>query len=167
LNVSEIVPAADLIALLVNPANFASEAEAEEPAAAARALGVRLLVINATNPAEIEGAFSKLVGAGAGALLVSVDPLFFTLRHEIIALAARYVVPASYLDREAVASGGLMKVFIPPAPRRGHLCLDGTPILIEGGSEPVALYFRAKCACQCSSTTWRVWRLSLVQVQPR
>jgi putative ABC transport system substrate-binding protein len=102
----EIVPNADPIALLVNPANFA--AEVEESMAAARAVGVRLLVLNATRAAEIEDAFGALAGAQAGALLVSVDPLFFTLRREIIALAARHRIPVSYLDREAVVDGGLM-----------------------------------------------------------
>jgi putative ABC transport system substrate-binding protein len=102
----DIVPTADPIALLVNPANVANEAR--ELVDAARSLGVRLLVLNATHAGDIEAAFGRLIEARAGALLVTADPLFFTLRNEIIALSTRHALPTTHMDRAEVVAGGLM-----------------------------------------------------------
>jgi putative ABC transport system substrate-binding protein len=104
----ELVPAATQIAVLVNPTNPAGEALLREAQVAARALGVRLSVLNASSESEIDGAFATLVGQRADALLVSGDNLFTTHRDRIIALAARHAVPAIYQFREFAAAGGLM-----------------------------------------------------------
>jgi putative tryptophan/tyrosine transport system substrate-binding protein len=105
----ELVPAATLIALLTNPANpLLIETETRELQAAARVLGVRLLVLNATSPTEIEAAFASLVEQRAGGLLVSTDPSFTSRLDQIVALAARYTVPAIYGWRDYTAVGGLM-----------------------------------------------------------
>jgi putative ABC transport system substrate-binding protein len=102
----EIVPTANPIALLVNPTNVANEAK--EIANAARALGVRLLVINATRGGDIEAEFGRLAAERAGALMVSADPLFYTLRDEINAQAARRAMPIVQFDPVLVPAGGLM-----------------------------------------------------------
>jgi len=102
----EVVPAANPIALFVNLTNPANEAR--ELANAARLLGVRLLVLNATRVGDLEAAFSRLVEERAGALLVAADPTLFTLKDEIIALVTRHAIPTSYIDRELVRAGGLM-----------------------------------------------------------
>ena len=44
---------------------------------------------------------------GAGALIVGTGAFLFSHRERVVALAARYAVPAIYADREAVAAGGL------------------------------------------------------------
>lgn len=73
----------------------------------ARILGKRLLIVNASSPNDIDRAFTSLVAEKADALLVGPDTLFQTQSEQIVALAARYRVPASYPWPEDVRSGGL------------------------------------------------------------
>ena len=73
----------------------------------ARAAGFRLLLVNASSPSEIEPAFASLALENTGALLVGPDTLFQTQREQLVALAARYRLPASYPWPEDVRSGGL------------------------------------------------------------
>jgi putative ABC transport system substrate-binding protein len=82
----ELVPAAALIVVLVNPAN---QELTQELQAAARVLGVGLLVLNAGSQSEIEIAFETLVRQRAGALVVSADPYFQGQRDQLALLAAR------------------------------------------------------------------------------
>ncbi len=104
----EIVPTAATVAYLVNTANPAfSEAALKMRTERARALGLRLLIVNASSPNGIDRAFTSLVAEKAGALLVGPDTFFQTQREQIVALAARYRVPASYPWPEDVRSGGL------------------------------------------------------------
>jgi putative tryptophan/tyrosine transport system substrate-binding protein len=100
----ELVSAATTMAYLTNPANPGSSKEMTE---AASRLGVRLLILNAANPSEIERAFATLTEQRAGALLVGPDVFFLAQRAQIVALAARYRVPAFYWLREFVEAGGL------------------------------------------------------------
>jgi putative ABC transport system substrate-binding protein len=104
----ELVPATASVGLLVNPANPAeTEVQTSELQAAARALGRRLLVLNATNLGEIDEAFATLVRERA-ALQVGVDPLWGSFNRQIIDLAARHFVPVIYPWREFPVGGGLM-----------------------------------------------------------
>ena len=86
------------------------EFEAELPAleAVGRALGRQTVVVKVSSEREFEGAFAKIVRAGAGALLVSGSPLFTSQRRTLVALAARHAIPAIYDQRDFVADGGLM-----------------------------------------------------------
>jgi putative tryptophan/tyrosine transport system substrate-binding protein len=102
----ELVPAASTMGFLYNSANF-TEALKEMIEEAASRLGVRLLILSAANPNEIERAFATLDEQRAGALLVSPDTFFTAQRAQIVALAARYRVPASYSRREFIDAGGL------------------------------------------------------------
>jgi putative tryptophan/tyrosine transport system substrate-binding protein len=105
----ELMPAATSVALLVNPANpIEAEVQTRELQGAAHAFGLRLLVLNASSPAEIEAAFATLVRERADALQIGVDPLFGRYRNEIVALAARHAVPTMYPWREFTVAGGLM-----------------------------------------------------------
>jgi putative ABC transport system substrate-binding protein len=105
----EMVPSATTIALLANPANpLLAEIETRELQVAARALGVQLLVVKASNPSEIDTAFATLVEQQAGALVVSSDANFTSRNEQIIALAARHALPAIYQWREYTETGGLM-----------------------------------------------------------
>jgi len=104
----EMVPAATSIAVLVNPTSPHTETEMRDMDIAARVLGVRLKVLNAGSPGEIEAAFAILSQERADALLVSSDPLYFDQRVQLAALASRYAIPAMYHDRQLVDAGGLM-----------------------------------------------------------
>jgi len=105
----ELMPAAKSIAYLRNPTNpVYAETETGEVQAAAHALGVRLLFVNASRPSEIETAFANLVQQQSDALLVSADGFLLTHRDRIVALAGGHAVPAIYSMREHVAIGGLM-----------------------------------------------------------
>jgi putative ABC transport system substrate-binding protein len=105
----ELVPAAAGIAFLRNPTNpYFSALETRELQAAATVLGVRLLLLNASSPHEIELAFANLVAQRAGAFLLGTDPFFMTARDQLVALANRHTVPAIYPFREDAAAGGLV-----------------------------------------------------------
>jgi putative ABC transport system substrate-binding protein len=104
----EMVPAATSIAFLVNPTSPHTDTEMRDMDIAARVLGVRLKVLNAGSPGEIEAAFAILSQERADALLVSSDPLYFDQRVQLAALASRDVIPTMYHDRQLVDAGGLM-----------------------------------------------------------
>jgi ABC transporter substrate binding protein len=84
----ELVPAIDLIAVLVNSANPAAEPITRELQIAARVLGVRLLILNASSQSDIEAAFTTLV-RGAGGLMIDAEAFFVGRRDQVLALAAR------------------------------------------------------------------------------
>jgi putative ABC transport system substrate-binding protein len=105
----ELMPAAKTVAHLGNPSNpVYAEADASEAQVAARAHGVRLLIVNASRPSEIETAFAELVQRQAEALHVSADGFLLTHLDQIVALAARHSVPTVYAFRQAIKLGGLM-----------------------------------------------------------
>ena len=105
----ETVPLAKAIAYLRNPTNpIYAESETKQVEDAARALGVRLLWANASSLGEIDAAFASFMQQTVDAVFVSADGFFLTNSNHIVALAARYAVPAIYGWRQAVALGGLM-----------------------------------------------------------
>jgi putative ABC transport system substrate-binding protein len=105
----EIAPAMTSVAFLVNPANSVfAEAETKEFLAAARTLGVRPLILNASVESEIDAAFSTLLRERAGGLVPSGEAFLFAHTQELIALAARHQVPAIFSDFTYAAAGGLM-----------------------------------------------------------
>jgi putative ABC transport system substrate-binding protein len=105
----ELVPAAKTVAHLGNPSNpVYAEADASEAQVAARDHGVRLLIVNASRPSEIETAFAELVQRQAEALHVSADGFLLTHLDQIVGLAARHSVPTVYAFRQAIKLGGLM-----------------------------------------------------------
>ena len=105
---SELVPQASVIALLVNPNNPSAERVIRDVQEAARAKGVQLHILKAGTESEIDAAFATLVQLHAGALVVGSDPFFNSRREQLVALAARHAVPAIYEWREFVAAGGLI-----------------------------------------------------------
>jgi putative tryptophan/tyrosine transport system substrate-binding protein len=105
----DLVPRARSIAYLRNPTNpVFAESETREVQVAAQALGVHLLLVDASRPSEIETAFADLVKQRADALQVSSDGFLLTHPDQIVALAARNAVPAIYAWRQAMAVGGLV-----------------------------------------------------------
>jgi putative tryptophan/tyrosine transport system substrate-binding protein len=105
---SELVPQARGIALLVNPNNPLTETMVRDVQEAARAKEVRLDILKASVENEINAAFATLVRLHGDAVVVGADPFFFSRRDQLLALAAQYAVPAMYYLREFVAAGGLI-----------------------------------------------------------
>jgi putative ABC transport system substrate-binding protein len=105
---SELVPGARTIGLLVNSNNRGAAAHTEDAQRGARALGRQLVVMGAATGAEIEARIAALKQAGAAALVVQNDPAFDSERERIVAAMARHGLPAIYHVREFPASGGLM-----------------------------------------------------------
>jgi putative ABC transport system substrate-binding protein len=105
----ELVPAAAQVAVLVNPTNTTNTSSMladVEPAA--RALGLQIQIYSASTSGEIDTAFAALVRERPDALFLASDGLFSTRRVQLISLAARHALPASYASREFVEAGGLM-----------------------------------------------------------
>jgi putative ABC transport system substrate-binding protein len=104
----EVLPAAAVIAVLVNPSNPQAETQADELQAAAGMLRRPLMILKAGNERDIDAAFATLTQQGAKGLVVIGDPFFNSRRKQLIALAARYATPAIYSNRENVDEGGLI-----------------------------------------------------------
>jgi len=105
---TELVPQARVIALLVNPNNPNTEPMIREVEEAVRAKGVRLRILKAGAPEELETAFATLAQLQAGGLVAGADPFFSSRRAQLVALAASHAVPAIYEYREFVDTGGLI-----------------------------------------------------------
>src|SRR5206468_3311312 len=105
---SELVPRAGVIALLVNPNDANAERVIRELQEAARTKGLQVHVLKASSESEIDTAFASLVQLHAGALVVAADPFLSSRREQVVALASRHAVPAIYAWREFATSGGLI-----------------------------------------------------------
>jgi putative tryptophan/tyrosine transport system substrate-binding protein len=104
---SEMVPKARVIALLLNPNNVQTDGVIKGVREAARAKTVQLQILKASNEGEIDAAFGTLMQLQAGALVVGPDVFLYSRREQLVALAARYRIPAIHEWRGAVAAGGL------------------------------------------------------------
>jgi putative tryptophan/tyrosine transport system substrate-binding protein len=105
----ELVPLATDVALLVNPKNTLAKGQAEDATAAAKTLGLRLRVINASGAGEMDEAFATMDRSKVDLAIVGTDPTFgFLLRDQIIALAARYRIPTMGNTRVQVEAGSLI-----------------------------------------------------------
>ncbi len=106
--ISELVPQARVIALLVNPNNSNTERIIGDMQEAARAKGVQLPILKARTESEIDAAFATLVQLQAGGLVVGNDPFFGGRCEQLGALASHHAAPAIYGFREFVEAGGLI-----------------------------------------------------------
>jgi ABC-type uncharacterized transport system substrate-binding protein len=104
----EMVPAAAVIAYLVNPSDLSAEIYVNEAPALASALGIRIAVLRASTEHGLDEAFASLGKVGANALVVPAEPFFDSQPDKIVALAARYAMPMIADLREYVVAGGLM-----------------------------------------------------------
>jgi len=106
---SELVPRARVIALLVNPNNVKYNDRAiGDLQEAARTKGWKFHVLKARSESEIDSAFASLVQLHVDALVVAADPFLTNRREQFVALASRRAVPSIYAWRDFVASGGLI-----------------------------------------------------------
>jgi len=76
--------------------------------AAARSIGLKIRVLNASTPSEIDAAFATIVSERLDAVFVDLVPSLTSRRSQLIDLSARYAVPAFYGWRQFPESGGLM-----------------------------------------------------------
>jgi putative ABC transport system substrate-binding protein len=92
----------------VNPDYHPTKANVRDAAAAARVLGLQIILVEASRESEIDAAFAAILQKRAGAILVGADPFFNGRRNQIVALAASRAIPAIFEQREFAAAGGLM-----------------------------------------------------------
>ena len=104
----ELVPKADAVAFLINPNNAVAGLDTSDAQAAAAALGQKLIVVKAGSEGDIETAFTTIAEQRAGGLLQQLDPFLQSRRDQLVALAARYAIPAIYERRDFAAAGGLV-----------------------------------------------------------
>ena len=104
----ELVPGAKVIGFLINPGNPTSESQIRDVQTAARAFGVKPLVLPAGSERDIEAAFAAAVQQRANAVIVGADSLFVSRRDQLVGLATRHAMPAIYFLREFADIGGLM-----------------------------------------------------------
>jgi putative ABC transport system substrate-binding protein len=107
----QAVPGVSRVAVLRHPGDYGEGTEREmlrEADVAARALGVRLQVVEARGPQDFDRAFADMTRARADAVTVESTNIFFAERRRLVDLAAKHRLPATYLVREFVDAGGLM-----------------------------------------------------------
>ena len=104
----ELAPGATTMAVLVNPTNPNTEGYVRDIHAAASSLGVELKVLNAQTERDLQPDIESIGQQPNRALIVGGDPVLNGHRKLIVALTARYAVPAIYLQREFLPLGGLM-----------------------------------------------------------
>ena len=105
----EIVPGAARVAVLVNPASAAqTEPTLRDVQSAARAFGLQVPTLEASTSREIDAAFATFERKRPDALFVASSPFFTSRRVQLVQLAARLAIPATYSGRQYVDIGGLM-----------------------------------------------------------
>ena len=104
----QLLPKAELIALLINPTSPVAELQIRDAQAAARTLSLKLNVVNAVTENDFDQVFASLIKQRPDALFVSADPFFSSRRQHLVALSARYAIPTLYEFREFVEAGGLV-----------------------------------------------------------
>lgn len=103
----DIVGRASDVAVLVNPGSSLAEVDRREAAAAAKALGLQVHVLDASTDADLERAFASMAGRRVAACVIGADPFFNARRNKVIALARQKRIPTIYSFREFPANGGL------------------------------------------------------------
>ena len=104
----EIVPAATLVAVLLNPTWPTFDTQLNDVQQAARALGQQIHVLRANTEREIDAAFDTAKEVRARAMMIGPSTFFTVRRDQIVGLAARDALPTIYGQREFMAVGGLM-----------------------------------------------------------
>jgi putative ABC transport system substrate-binding protein len=105
----ELVPAAARVAVLVNPQSAANtEATLRDVESAGRAMNLKIEIVRARTRQEIDTGFATLVHERPDAIYVGNDGFFTSRRAQLIGLAARHAIPATYSAREFPQIGGLM-----------------------------------------------------------
>ena len=104
----ELLPKPGTIAFVVNPNNAATPFQVQAMQAAAQAVGQSLLVVEAGTEEQVDKAFAMMAERNVAAILYATTLFFQVISERLVALAARYRIPALYEWREFVTAGGLM-----------------------------------------------------------
>jgi putative ABC transport system substrate-binding protein len=105
---TEFAPKTRRVAMLMNPDNFTAAAEQEDGIAGAKTLGREAVVVNARNPAEIEGALADVLRLSADSLVTASDPLILDRRGPILDFAQAHGLPVVGFVRQFAMAGALM-----------------------------------------------------------
>jgi putative ABC transport system substrate-binding protein len=104
----EVAPNVALIGVLANPATPFFDRQVNDVQDTARRVGQQVHILRASSDENIEAAFATMTELKVGALQVCADPFKLSRRERLVALAARYAIPAIYEVREYATAGGLM-----------------------------------------------------------
>ena len=104
----ELIPGAKLIGVLLDANLPEHDLEGREAEAAATAIGRRALVVKAARPSDFQAAFTTIVQAGVGALMVGSGAFLTSQRQRLVVLSARHAIPTIYAEREYPMAGGLI-----------------------------------------------------------
>ena len=104
----ETVPAATIVALLVNPSSSLAPSLSRDAQLAAQRLGLQVRVLHATNERDFNAVFGSLEQLGSGALVIGPDAFFTSRAEQLAALTLRYAIPSMYQFREFAVAGGLI-----------------------------------------------------------
>jgi putative ABC transport system substrate-binding protein len=104
----ELVPAATLVAALVNPKGPNLAPLLSDLETAAGVVGLQLNIVHASTEEELDAVFLEIVQLRAGALVIGVDTFFNSQSVRLASLSLRHKIPAMYQYREFVAAGGLV-----------------------------------------------------------
>jgi len=104
----DLVPAAKRIAVLVNPTYPATETTLRDAGPAAHAMGLQVDVLKASTSDEINAAFATVARERPDGLFVGGDPFFSIRRIQLVNLASRHGIPATFSSREFPEVGALM-----------------------------------------------------------
>jgi putative ABC transport system substrate-binding protein len=138
----EMVPGTARIAVLVNPANARNaENTLRDTETAARAMGLQIQVLNASTSREIDAAFATFVRERPNAVFVGLDVFFISRRAQLVNLASRHALPATYPLRDFAEVGGLMSYGANAADTFRHIGVYAGRIL--KGEKPADLPARA------------------------
>ena len=106
--VRELLPQPGTIAFFVNPTSATTPFQITEMQAAAQAVGQPLLIFNASTEEQVDKAFAAMAESNVAAILYGAGVFFQVVSERLVALAARYRIPALYEWSEFVTAGGLM-----------------------------------------------------------
>jgi putative ABC transport system substrate-binding protein len=104
----EFLPTGATVALFSNPRNANAAPEAREIESAAKVLGLRLLVLDASSPSELDVAFERVSHENISGVLNAADPFIISQQDRIVALAARRAIPGVYSAPTFFDAGGLI-----------------------------------------------------------
>ena len=104
----EVVPAATLFGVLLNPTGPNLKAVSRDLQTASRIAGLPIHVLHASTERDFDTVFATLGQVRASALVIGTDTFFNSQSGKLAALTVRHAVPAIYQYREFAAAGGLM-----------------------------------------------------------
>jgi putative ABC transport system substrate-binding protein len=102
----ELLPKVTAISVLVNPNFPDTDMQLSDAQAAARVLGLKLIIVKASTDGKLDTAFTTVIQQGAGALAITADPYFNARAERLVVLAAQHAMPTIHPVREYVLAGG-------------------------------------------------------------